>query len=223
MTLFEAICMFRKTERRAAGLFEAEEPEIKTFGDLHKHFGADALGPRKMGSTTDHPLTLPHDTPVEEFRPHKDADLPIAKYYRVHKKHVDPALWAKINPRLGAVPYASLSPEEKKAVKVRPGHTHGRAGFGDGRELYVDRDAHSKHMPEADHLTFIMGPVGDKLGPWTWHPGAPLAVHDSDYDHGRASTHGEKSKDPNFVAKPNERSFSGANPTPATAVKVHRG
>ena len=210
-------------------MLEADDPmnpTIKNFGDIVQHYGHKSLGPRQMGSTTDAALhdLIPHSTPVEEFRPHKDADVPIAKYYRLHKKDVQPEVWEKINPKLGAAAYSSLSRAERANVKVRPGHAYGSAGFGDGRELYVDREPHQQHARGADHLTFIMGPIGDKLGAWTWHPGEALPVHDSHFTHGKASAHPEEiAKNPRYSAAPIADSFKSPNPKPMTAVKLHNG
>ena len=210
-------------------MLEADDPmnpTIKNFGDIVQHYGHKSLGPRQMGSTTDAALhdLIPHSTPVEEFRPHKDADVPIAKYYRLSKKDVQPEVWEKVNPKLGAVAYSSLSRAERANVKVRPGHAYGSAGFGDGRELYVDREPNQQHARGADHLTFIMGPIGDKLGAWTWHPGEALPVHDSHFTHGKASAHPEEiAKNPRYSAAPIADSFKSPNPKPMTAVKLHNG
>lgn len=207
---------------------DGSEPEISHFGHLAtKSFGRDRLAPRGAGSTTGANMydIVPHDTPVEEFRPHKDADFAGARYFKLHKKHVSPEVWSKLDARVGAKTYGELSPEERSMVKVRPGHAWGNAGNGDGRELYIDRPAHDKHLADTDHITFITGRDG---AGWTYHPGSPMGVHDSDNKRGTAAHWKSRGHDPEHVASNAGRhirpeDYESPNLKDSTAVKLHRG
>lgn len=235
LPLVESIQRAKHREALNRALYEADEaePEITRFGHLaNKSFPVhpergDPLAPRGAGSQTGANMRhlIPHDTPVHEFRPHKDADFAGARYFKLHQKDVHPDVWNKLNPKLGAKAYAELSPEEKSRVKVRPGHAWGKASNGDGRELYVDRPAHDKHMSDTDHITFITSRQGQG---WTHHPGSPLAVHDSKNKRGTAAHWKEQGHDPDKVntnraqhASPEDH--EGPNPGDATAVKLHSG